>query len=113
MTKEESPPRVCPECGADRWKMRDATRLVEANLRLNEQVERLAARNGVLSHQLEVIALEHREHFSRGARKIARQARVIRRLEAKLREHGVPPYQGAPIDQTSTGAEYDTRVGEA
>lgn len=105
--KSESPPRQCPECGCDRWAMRDAQRRMDLTSFLYRRVEKLAADNGLLTYRLKVIEIEHRDALSRVSRKIVRQARVIVRMEAKLRALKAKPYEGAPLGESAPAAEYD------
>lgn len=105
-----TPPRVCPECGADRWKMKDASRTFERLSAKTRDVEKLARENGLLRYKLEIAEAEYRDHQSHQSRKIVRQARVIKRLEERLRAAGVRPYEGAGLGEVSTGAEFDAAV---
>lgn len=108
---EQKPPRQCPECGCDRWRMRDADRLYDANMRYSRQVEKLAAEKGILTHQMTVQEHEHRDHMARLSRKISRQARVIVRLEARLRALKARPYEDAPLGESAPAVEYDAAEG--
>lgn len=101
------PPRQCPECGCDRWKMREAARNADYAEQKARDAEKLAAKNGVLSYRMRVQADEHRDHISRALRKIQRQARVIKRLEARLRALEAAPYADSPLGESAPGAEYD------
>ena|SRR5688572_4424018 len=103
-------PRVCPECGADRYKMRDANRIYDNARRAQADAERLAQKNGLLTYKNQIAEREAKERMSSLQRKIARQARVIVRLEERLRFINRPPYENAPIEETSTGAEYDAHA---
>lgn len=110
---ERQIPRQCPECGCDRWQMRDAARKHEYALRMEREVNKLAARNGVLSWQIKAKDEEHRDHMGRALRKIQRQARVIKRMEERLRALNARPYEGAPLGENAPAAEYDAEHPEA
>lgn len=92
--------------------MRSAKDTLARLRRERENVEKLARDNGLLRFRLETQKADAQEHQSSQARKIIRQARVIKRLEERLRAAGQRPYEGAKIEETSTGAEYDA-AGEA
>lgn len=109
----EQPPRQCPECGCDRWKMRQADRLYDANLNLHESLKKAAAENGILKYQATLAEAEHRAHTSRLSRKVIKQARVIVRLEARLRALKQRPYEDAPLGETAPNAGYDQHDGDA
>jgi hypothetical protein len=100
------PVRVCPHCGADRWKMRDSNRIYEESQRKGRDAEKLARENGLLRYRLETAEAKAREAQSRLQRKIVKQARVIRRFEERWAKLGKPPYEGEGFN-TSTGSEYD------
>lgn len=107
------PLRQCPECGCDRWKHREAERSTDRRYQLERDAEKLAARNGVLSFQNASQEVSHREHMSRALRKIQRQARVIVRLEKRLRDLKVKPYEESPLGESAPAAEYDVEHPQA
>jgi vacuolar-type H+-ATPase subunit I/STV1 len=104
--RNSAPPRVCPECGADRWKARDAVRTYERLRQKTRDVEKLARENGLLTYQLAEARQAVSEVQSRLQRKIVKQARVIRKFEERLREAKQKPYEGMGFD-TAPAAEYD------
>jgi hypothetical protein len=67
--------------------------------------EDLARSNGLLTYRLKEAEAENARAQSQMQRKIVRQARVIRRLEGRLK--GQAPYEGAGPGETAPGAEYD------
>ncbi len=99
------PPRVCEECGADRWFARDASRTRENLDTKIRDVEDLARSNGLLTYRLKEAEAKNARSQSQMQRKIIKQARVIRRLEVRLK--GQAPYKGAKPGETAPGAEYD------
>ena len=103
----EKIPRVCPECGGDRERARNAQRDLESARRHREVAERFARENGLLRYKLTVTEADLREAASLYQRKIVRQARAIRRLEEKLRLRGEKPYEGAKLEETAPGAELE------
>lgn len=103
MTQE----RVCPECGGDRWKAREAERNFERAYRQRREAERIAEENGLLRYKLALAEREAAETAGLFQRKITRQARVIRRLEERLKAAGHKPYEGAKLGDTAPGADYD------
>lgn len=109
----EQVPRQCPECGSDRWKMREADRNFDRRIQIERDVEKLAARNGVLEYRLKAQEQTHRDHTSRALRKINRQARVIKRLEERLRALNARPYEGAPLGESAPAVEYDAEHADA
>ena len=98
-------PRVCPECGGDRYLARDAQRNLEAAQRHHLTAEKIARENGLLRYRLTVAQAETHETRSQLQRKIVRQSRAIQSLEAKLRKHGQQPYRDAKLGETAPGAE--------
>jgi hypothetical protein len=102
-----SEPRQCPECGCDRWRARDADRTSERLRQKARDAEELARANGLLRYQLAEAQAGVKEVQSRLQRKIIRQARVIRRMEERLRHAGRKPYEGAPLGESAPGVEYD------
>lgn len=105
--------RQCPECGCDRWAMRDAIRQSQRVTRLERDVRKLAGENGVLIYQARVKDDEHSDHMSRSLRKINRQARVIKRLEERLRALNAKPYEDAPLGESAPAVEYDAEHPDA
>ena len=113
MQSKPTPPRQCPECGADRWKMREAHRAYDRAQQLDRDVQKLAAKNGVLTYQIRAQEEAHKDRMSRALRKIQRQARVIVRLEARLRALKAQPYADAPLGESAPAAEYDAEHPDA
>jgi hypothetical protein len=93
--------------------MRESERNYDRRLQLERDVERLAAQNGLLSYRLRAQAEAHRDHMGRALRKISRQARVIRRLEERLRALNARPYEDAPMGETAPAVEHDVEHGDA
>jgi len=89
--------RVCRECGADTWKASNYDELAEARDRHWRKNQEQA--QTILRLELRVAELEGL-HQSR-QRKINRQAKVIRRLEERLRSLSVFPHEGASLTGTS------------
>lgn len=89
--------RVCPECGSDTWRAAHYDDLADARDRHQRKNESQALQ--ILRLELRVAELEAREHL-RG-KKVMRQARVIRRLENRIRSLGVFPHEGATLDNIS------------
>lgn len=100
-------PRICPECGGDRWKAREAERNREAAYRQRREAEKIAEENGLLRYKLRLAEREAAETAGFFQRKITRQARVIRRLEERLKALDSKPYEDAGLGETAPGAEYD------
>jgi hypothetical protein len=103
------PSRICPECGGDRWRAKEAQRAMEAAQRMVARAEELARENGLLRFKLAHATAEAQEHQGWLQRKIVRQARAIKRLEARLRSLGDRPHEDASFADTTTGAEFDSR----
>lgn len=98
--------RVCPECGGDRYRAKNAQRDLEAAQRHHKTAKDIARENGLLRYQLAVAEAQARDSHSALSRKVSRQARVIRRLEEKLRARSVKPYEGAGLEETAPGVDY-------
>jgi hypothetical protein len=86
--------------------MRDAKRVSEALSRKIGDAENLARENGLLRYQRDTAQAAAREAQSLLQRKVVRQARVIRRLEERLRALNAKPYEGAEFE-TAPGVECD------
>ncbi len=102
--------RQCSECGCDRWVARDAERARDRAQRAMEEAERMAAKAGVDSLRQKLAHEEDRDRVSRLQRKIQRQARVIVRLEARLRALNTRPYADSPLGESAPAAEYDAEA---
>jgi hypothetical protein len=76
-------------------------------MNLTLMAEQMAARAGIDGLRQRLEHPEHKDHAARLQRKIQRQARVIVRLEARLRALGARPYADAPLGETAPAAEYD------
>lgn len=112
MTKK--PPRICPECGGDRYLARRADRDLERSYEMQRAARRMAAEAGVAKFQMDILKMDHEQRTAGMQRKITKQARVIRRLEERVKELGGKPYDGAiSRDQTAPGAEFDEEAGAA
>lgn len=103
--------RVCPHCGTDRYKAERVDKREARMTAVNRERERLAQENGVLRSEAH-LAREHGEESRRAMqRKLQRQARTIRRLEAKLLElkqrphEGVRPWEASPVSDCPEIAE--------
>jgi hypothetical protein len=105
--------RQCPECGCDRWVARDAGRARDRAERTMEEAEKMAARAGVDYLRQKLARAEDRDHVSRLQRKIQRQARVIVRLEARLRALNAKPYTDSPVGENAPAAEKDADAWDA
>lgn len=100
-------PRVCPECGCDRWLTRDAALTAQRLSMKTRHAEDLARENGLLTYRLKTIEAEMRDLHSALQRKIVRQARAIRRFEERLRGLREKPWAMHTIGETVPGAECD------
>lgn len=105
--KRIRPKRQCEECGSDRWVARDAQMRFAAAQRMNDAAQKIARENGELRLRVAVLEAERNEIQGLLQRKITRQARVIRRMEERLRELGRKPYEDAPLGESAAAAEYD------
>lgn len=104
--------RVCTECGADSWQSRAFERLNRRNVELQTDVERLARENGLLRWRVEDAKAQGVSELGSLQRKVRRQARVIVRLEKRLRAAGQRPYEGAELNETAPGAAHDAALAE-
>lgn len=93
--------RICRECGADTWKASNYDELVAARDRHWKTNREQAIE--ILTLKLRVAELE--EHERTRQRKTVRQARVIRRLEDRLRELNQFPYEGFGLGETAPVAQ--------
>jgi hypothetical protein len=73
---------------------------------LRQAAEEIARENGLLRFKLSTAEAEIEATRNLMQRKVTRQARVIRRMEDKLRELRKKPYEGMGFE-TTPGAEYD------
>jgi hypothetical protein len=103
----EKIPRVCPECGGDRYMAHEGKNYFDLALRHGIKAEGIARENGLLRYKLSIAESDASERVSGMQRKVIRQARVIRRLEERVKQLGAKPYEGATLDETAPGAEYD------
>lgn len=93
--------RVCECCGSDTYKAEHFDDVRDRANREARAADRVASENGVLRLRLRMAEETHIEAQAGLQRKIARQARVIRRLEERLRERGDAPHPGVTPDHTS------------
>lgn len=95
--------RVCPECGCDTWAASQSKELSAAVGRHMASGRKQAIEN--LELRLRVAELEDQEHYRQ--RKVRAQAKVIRRLEDKLRSHGSYPHANVrPWEASSVPQEF-------
>lgn len=90
-----SEPRICPECGSDIYQASHYEDVVQARDRHWRKNQEQAIQ--ILQLQLEVEKLKD-ERRLRG-QKVERQRKVIKRLEDRLRSHGLFPHEDKPIGE--------------
>jgi ssDNA-binding Zn-finger/Zn-ribbon topoisomerase 1 len=83
---------TCPECGTSGWMHRDAERQRDQLRWMYFDVERLARDNGKLRYELDVAREADKREGAYLRRKVVKQAKVISKLEGKLRKRGQQPY---------------------
>lgn len=85
-------PEICPDCGSDTYKDRYFDRLSDKLARLEQEYRRQAAHHAVEHAKWELAEFDRQEDRKGLQRKVQEQRRTIKRLEAKVRKHGVQPY---------------------
>lgn len=85
--------RECPECGSDPWLSREFPRVRDENAALRKRLVIQAREHAAAKELWEIERLEWREWQRANSRKTSRQAKVIRRLEKRLRDSGRFPYR--------------------
>jgi predicted RNase H-like nuclease (RuvC/YqgF family) len=95
--------RVCEHCGSDRYFAEQFPRLRDINAQLHRRVERVHSQAAVNEARLEMQLMETAEEKRWLQAKVRKQARVIRRLEEKMRERGRPAHEGAVDNEPTTG----------
>lgn len=100
-------PRVCEHCGSDTYKAENFDRVRDSLTKYRERCENLARRNGLLQVRLEISGADAVEERAGLQRKVNRQARVIRRLEDRLRKLGRKPHEGVSPGETSPVMQAD------
>lgn len=96
-------PKICPRCGTDRALAERIDRTQAALEMARRSAEELARKNGLLHWQLQNAEADEKLRTAGLQRKVRRQSRAIRSLEAKLLAHGEEPYAEPPVAPGSTG----------
>lgn len=93
--------RVCEHCGSDTYRSDNFDRVITRSHRLESENRKLAAANGIHAAHARMRGLEHDDRIAGFQRKVQQQARVIRRLEKKIRDLGSAPHEGVTPSETS------------
>lgn len=95
-------PRVCPECGSDTYFAENFDRIRDKSYAVEERMKRMAAQHAIAEANHVIRDLDRTNEKAWLARKSSEQAKVIRHLEQRLRDHGIKPYGPADTAVSST-----------
>lgn len=84
---------ICPECGAEPFKTQNYDKVVKERDESNRWYKKISADHGLEKAEWRIKEIELTETIKHTQRKTVKQAKVIQKLEDKLRRLKQRPYE--------------------